>query len=102
MNPLRGSSQACWSIAAGSCLPETGCSSSAVKVRTTGNHHLRTLEEGLLEQGVQPWLELFVEIVDEYCACRSDCRDVGCGRLVQLTVPAGPDDGLDLDMIATD
>ena len=69
---------------------------------TAGNHHLCTLEEGLLEQGLQPWLELFAEVVDEYGACRSDRRDVSCGRLVQLTISAGLDDGLDVDMIAAD
>ena len=68
----------------------------------TGNHDLRALEEGLLEQGFQPWLELFVEVVEEYGACRRDLRDVGCRRLVQLTVAAGPDDGLDVDAVATD
>src|SRR5947209_8631063 len=69
---------------------------------TTGNHDLRTLEKGLLEQGLQPWLELFVEVVEEYGACRRDRRDIGCRRLVQLTVATGPDDGLDVDTVATD
>src|SRR5580693_3883323 len=69
---------------------------------STGNNDLRTLEEGLLEEGLQPGLELLVEVVDEYGACRSDGCDVGCGRLVQLTIPARPDDSLIGDMIATD
>ncbi len=69
---------------------------------TAGNHHLHALEEGLLEEGIEPGLELFVEVVEEDGAGRGDCRNIGGGRLVQLAVPARPDDGLDVDMIAAD
>ena len=70
--------------------------------RAAADDDLRAVEASLFEQGLEPGLELLVEVVDEDGTCRSDRRNIGSGRLVQLTVAARPNQSFDLETIAAD
>src|ERR1700732_1249914 len=103
MRPLRGSSQACWSIAAGSCLPETGCSSSAVSVRTPRvTTTFVPLNWACLSSGSSHGSNSCLWWLMNMARAPGPGRDAGGGRLVQLAVAARRDNRLDVEMIAAD
>jgi len=74
------------------------------RVRTPRvTNDLCPLEAGLLEQGLQPRLEFFVEIVDEYGGVpKRLSRQSAAVGWYNSQSPPGPTDGLDVDTIATD
>jgi hypothetical protein len=66
------------------------------------HHDLFPFKARLPQQRLQPRLELVVEVVQKDGASGGDLADIGRGRLVELAVPARPDDRCDPDMVPAD
>ena len=63
---------------------------------------LRAFEPSLLEQRLEPRLELLVEVVDEDGARGGYRCDICCGRLVQLAIASRYDDRPYVEVTAAD
>ena len=65
-------------------------------------HHFRAGEARLFQQGLEPGLEFFIEVVDEDRARGCNGSHVCRGGAVQLAIAASPDDRPDVEAIAAD